>query len=99
MINTSVAVNLKVYCDMTTDGGAAYTMYPCIDCAAGATHTTDSNGCTALGMQTIIPRTRGHMESMASFLNKNLTTIVPGQSNFYTFMKGDSFVRDALTRG
>ena len=67
---------LRVWCDMTTDGGG-YTYYPCntgaVDCPS-ITQTNVSNGCTALGLSMVIPRTQNHWASMISFVTTTLTS-------------------------
>ena len=65
---------LRVWCDMTTDGGG-YTYYPCDGGAAAcpnASRTTDANGCKAIGMDMVIPRTQNHWASMFSFVTTTL---------------------------
>ena len=70
-ISTSQVGSLKVWCDMTTDGGAAYTMFACINCVSVST-TTDTNGCAAYGLSMIVPRTKNHWTSMISFVTSTL---------------------------
>jgi Tyrosine-protein kinase ephrin type A/B receptor-like len=58
-INTSSATNLSVYCDMTTDGGVAYTIFPCETCSSvSQIDSIQPNGCTDVGMQMVVPRTQ-----------------------------------------
>jgi len=47
-----------VYCDMITDS-ADYTIFPCANCpSVNQIDTVMPNGCTALGMSMVIPRTQ-----------------------------------------
>jgi hypothetical protein len=57
---------LRVWCDLATDGGG-YTFYPCTNCAAVST-TTAANGCDAVGLHMVIPRTQAMWGSMKAFV-------------------------------
>ena len=61
--NISVSGTIrKVWCDMTTDGGG-YTYYPCngdVTACPSVFQTNVANGCTAIGLSMVIPRSLGH---------------------------------------
>ena len=66
---------LYVYCDMTTDGGVAYTMFATTSGGPSVSQidSVQANGCTERGMTMIIPRTQAHWDSMFNFVtNTNL---------------------------
>ena len=78
---------LRVWCDMTTDGGG-YTYYPCKTGAAACPSvfkTNVTNGCTALGLSMVIPRTQNHWTSMYSFITTSLATT---PSTYFQVMPG-----------
>ena len=67
------SVNQTVYCDMTTDNGASYTVMPCNNCiSVNQVDTVMSNGCTAVGMSMVVPRTQAHWSSLFNFVNATL---------------------------
>ena len=77
---------LMVFCDMTTDDGAAYTIFPCNNCpSVNMIDSVQPNGCTALGLKMIIPRTQAHWSSMFNFVTTVLGTSV---SNFFQTVPG-----------
>ena len=63
---------------MTTDGGG-YTYYPCSNTSAcpSMLKTTDANGCTALNLAMVIPRTQNHWSSILSFVTTTLNSSSP----------------------
>jgi hypothetical protein len=63
---------VQVWCDMSTDSGG-YTYYACSGCTS-ALRTTDANGCTAKGLQMVIPRTRNHWLSMFEYVTRSTAT-------------------------
>ena len=76
-----------VYCDMTTDGGVAYTMFAITSGSLSVSQidSVQANGCTEMGMTMIIPRTQAHWDSMfhlvTNILGLSLSTYfqtVPG---------------------
>jgi hypothetical protein len=82
------SVNRTVYCDMTTDNKAAYTMTPCIGCiSVSQIDSVEQNGCTAMGMSMIIPRTQAHWTSMFNFVTRVLNFTL---SNFFQTVPGAS---------
>lgn len=83
-ISTPLASNIEVWCDMTTDNAVAYTYYPCTNCLS-VNRANATNGCNALGLQMVVPRSQAHWTSMFSFVTDNLTLspvdffkVVPG---------------------
>ena len=85
-INTSLSANLRVYCDMTTDRGAAYTTLPCNGCTSvNQVDTVMPNGCTALGLKMVIPRTQAHWSSLLNFVTSILGASL---SNFFKIVPG-----------
>ena len=67
---------LRVWCDMTTDGGG-YTYYPCnanATACPSVSQTNVTNGCTAVGLRMVIPRTQNHWTSMISFVTTALAS-------------------------
>ena len=87
---------LRVWCDMTTDGGG-YTYYPCntgaVDCPS-TYQTNVSNGCTAVGLSTVIPRTQNHWTSMISFVK---TTLNSTFTTYFYAMPGISKATSGLS--
>ena len=71
----------KVWCDMSTDGGG-YTYYPCNEGATACPsvyQTTDANGCTAIGLSMVIPRSLGHWTRLVIIIHSTLSfSIVRG---------------------
>ena len=57
----------QVWCDMTTDNAAGYTYYRCTNCTSVNT-VNQPNGCHAVGLEMVIPRTQAMWESMFAFL-------------------------------
>lgn len=65
----------NVYCDMTTDGAAAYTIFPTTsgsDLSVNLIDNAGPNGCTDVNMTMIIPRTKDHWDSMFTFVTNVL---------------------------
>ena len=92
-ISTSNVASLKVWCDMTTDGGAAYTIFPCENCVS-VSKTTDRNGCADYGLSMITPRTQNHWISMINFVNVTLGASV---DYYFLAIPGISKPTDGLT--
>ncbi len=59
---------LRVWCDMST-GGGGYTFYACASCVSVST-TTEANGCDAVGLRMVIPRTQAMWGSMKAFVGR-----------------------------
>lgn len=70
------AVRVQVYCDMTTDGGG-YTMYA-VRNGPRTSKSSDANGCTAVGMQIAVPRTKSHFAAMIDKFGRDYFKFVPG---------------------
>ncbi len=66
VITSPSGVKLSVYCDMTTDGGG-YTYWPCQNCVS-TNFITQPNGCDAVGLKMVIPRSRSHWLSMFAYI-------------------------------
>ena len=65
-ISTAVGPALRVWCDMTTDGGG-YTYYACDGCPS-VSDVMQASGCDAVGLAMVIPRSRAHWGSMYAFV-------------------------------
>jgi hypothetical protein len=71
-ISTALASTIRVWCDMTTDGGG-YTLYPCSECTSVYMQPPAmNNSCTSLGLSLVIPRTQAHWQSMFDFVTNTL---------------------------
>ena len=62
--------SVRLWCDMTTDLGG-YSYYPCNNCASFYS-PLQANGCTNVGLQMVIPRTRAHWGAMSAFVSNVL---------------------------
>ena len=74
---------------MTTDGGG-YTYYPCNTGSAACPSVSQTNvadGCTAVGLNMVIPRTQNHWTSMISFVK---TTLGGSASTYFPVIPGVS---------
>jgi hypothetical protein len=67
---------IKVYCDMTTDGGG-YTMYP-VTGGISTSRFDQANSCDALGLKLVIPRTKAHLASLYKKYGTSYFQTVPG---------------------
>ena len=71
---------------MTSDGGAAYTTFPCNGCiSVNQVDNVMANGCTALGMKMVVPRTQAHWSSMFSLVTNVLGSSL---SNYFQTIPG-----------
>lgn len=68
--------SIKVFCDMTTDGGG-YTMYG-VTGGISTTNKDQANSCTAIGLKMIIPRTKAHLSAMWKKYGASYFQTVPG---------------------
>lgn len=93
-INTTTSTVVEVYCDMTADSSAAYTVYPCTNCISVST-TTERNSCTDLGLQMLVPRSENHWAVLYNLLSSLL--IPPSESNYFQVVPGVSKPTDGLT--
>ena len=87
---------LRVWCDMTTDGGG-YTYYPCNTGSAACPSVSQTNvadGCTAVGLNMVIPRTQNHWTSMISFVK---TTLNSTFTTYFYAMPGISKATSGLS--
>ena len=78
-IDTGVGRPIEVHCDMTSDGGAGYTMVRVDDSALGDTQSAYRDACAALGMEIIVPRTRAHALAISGWLGEvpNIVNVYP----------------------
>jgi hypothetical protein len=77
-ISTSTGTNLRVYCDMVTDGGG-YTFYP-VDAGVETRRSTDWDSCKAVGLKMVVPRTKEHLDFMVGKYGTGYFAVVPGIS-------------------
>jgi hypothetical protein len=68
--------SIKVFCDMTTDGGG-YTMYG-VTGGISTINKDQANSCTAIGLKMIIPRTKAHLSAMWKKYGASYFQTVPG---------------------
>ncbi len=75
-VKTAKSASLKVYCDMTTEGGG-YTFYPV---ASGKTtyRFTDNDSCKDLGLTMVMPRSKAHWSAMLAKYGTSYFTTIPG---------------------
>jgi hypothetical protein len=66
---------LDVYCDMTSDGGAGYTMVRFDDASLGASQSDYTALCASYGLQVVVPRSQQHLDAIVSY-NGGLPNIV-----------------------
>jgi hypothetical protein len=59
---------ISVYCDMVTDGGG-YTYYACQNCPSVSDASVSVNGCMAVGLQMVVPRTKAHWVAMFDWIS------------------------------
>lgn len=89
------STQLMVYCDMTADSGAAYTLYPCNGCTSvNMIDSVQANGCTGLGLNMVIPRSEAHWTTMFAFVANVLNASVP---SYFQTVPGISKPTDGLT--
>lgn len=67
---------IKVYCDMTTDGGG-YTMYP-VTGGISTSRFDQASSCDAVGLKMVIPRTKAHLASLYKKYGASYFQTVPG---------------------
>lgn len=79
-IDPGIGTPVTVYCDMTTDGGAGYTMKRLDDAGMQQTQAAYRALCAELGMEVIVPRTRAHARSIVAYNEgapPNLVNVFP----------------------
>ena len=80
---------------MTTDDGAAYTIFPCNNCVSvNMIDSVQPNGCTALGLKMVIPRTQAHWSSLISFVS---TVLGSSLATYFKTVPGIYKPTDGLT--
>lgn len=86
--------SIKVFCDMTTDGGG-YTMYS-VTGGIATINKDQANSCTAVGLKMIIPRTKAHWTSMWKKYGAGFFATIPG---IYGKVSSKSYTGCAMNSG
>ena len=82
-INLPSQYQLRVWCDMSTDAAAGYTMFACLNCPS-VNQVTQYNGCMALGLNMVVPRSQAHWQSLFNFVD-SLPAATNGAANHITY--------------
>ncbi|MBA2661884.1 MAG: hypothetical protein H0U74_06285 [Bradymonadaceae bacterium] len=100
---------VSVYCDLTTDFGAGYTMVRRDSNTLGSDPAAYKTSCTSIGMEMIVPRTYTHLKAITAWNNNlppNVVNIYPktngavGLNNWQGICKGspcEFYMSDANT--